>query len=228
MAIFGNHLGPRLNALLNGELSGDDRERALAHLAECAMCSAIAKAQIEHEPKLNAPAQPEPASRMMASLFQIRQSARAAQPQADDFSEPEDLELRAIPEAVNRLAEVAAPLLDVEGRLQQVMGDAHRRPPRVRDRTRLDEIALDEIELYAELMLAAERSKERLSQETIDRILLTARTPPEATNDDDEQSVAHTADAEAAQTLMSLARRRGEAADAERAQRVGDRGGWRP
>jgi hypothetical protein len=32
-------------------------------------------------------------------------------------------------------------------------------------------VALDEIELYAELIIAAERSDERLSQEAIDRIL---------------------------------------------------------
>lgn len=39
-----------------------------------------------------------------------------------------------------------------------------------------DRVALDEIELYAELIIAAERSEEPLSQEAIDRILgLTAR-----------------------------------------------------
>ena len=34
-----------------------------------------------------------------------------------------------------------------------------------------DRVALDEIELYAELIIAAERSEEPLSQEDIDRIL---------------------------------------------------------
>ena len=34
-----------------------------------------------------------------------------------------------------------------------------------------DRVALDEIELYAELIIAAERSEEPLSQEAIDRIL---------------------------------------------------------
>jgi len=34
-----------------------------------------------------------------------------------------------------------------------------------------DRVALDEIELYAELIIAAERSEERLSQEDIDRVL---------------------------------------------------------
>lgn len=39
-----------------------------------------------------------------------------------------------------------------------------------------DRVALDEIELYAELIIAAERSDEPLSQEDIDRILgLTVR-----------------------------------------------------
>lgn len=34
-----------------------------------------------------------------------------------------------------------------------------------------DRVALDEIELYAELIIAAERSEEPLSQQDIDRIL---------------------------------------------------------
>ncbi|HET9172452.1 MAG TPA: hypothetical protein VFN97_23700 [Actinospica sp.] len=40
-----------------------------------------------------------------------------------------------------------------------------------RYRTVHDRVALDEIELYAELIIAAERSEEPLSQEAIDRIL---------------------------------------------------------
>ncbi|HTJ71592.1 MAG TPA: hypothetical protein VL551_28875 [Actinospica sp.] len=47
-------------------------------------------------------------------------------------------------------------------------------PPRYR--AVHDRVALDEIELYAELIIAAERSEEPLSQEAIDRILgLTVR-----------------------------------------------------
>jgi hypothetical protein len=49
-------------------------------------------------------------------------------------------------------------------------------PAGPRYRTVHDRVALDEIELYAELIIAAERSEERLSQEAIDRILgLTVR-----------------------------------------------------
>lgn len=53
-------------------------------------------------------------------------------------------------------------------------------PPGPRGRERAahdhDRVALDEIELYAELIIAAERSDERLPQEDIDRILgLTVR-----------------------------------------------------
>ena len=50
--------------------------------------------------------------------------------------------------------------------------------PRIRDRAPHDHdrVALDEIELYAELIIAAERSEEPLSQEDIDRVLgLTVR-----------------------------------------------------
>jgi hypothetical protein len=49
-------------------------------------------------------------------------------------------------------------------------------PPPTRYRAVHDRVALDEIELYAELIIAAERSQERLSQQDIDRILgLTVR-----------------------------------------------------
>ena len=43
--------------------------------------------------------------------------------------------------------------------------------PRYRAAHDHDRVALDEIELYAELIIAAERSEEPLSQEAIDRIL---------------------------------------------------------
>jgi hypothetical protein len=62
-------------------------------------------------------------------------------------------------------------------------GQRASRPPRPaappagpRYRAVHDRVALDEIELYAELIIAAERSDEPLSQEAIDRILgLTVR-----------------------------------------------------
>lgn len=49
-------------------------------------------------------------------------------------------------------------------------------PPGPRYRAVHDRVALDEIELYAELIIAAERSEEKLPQADIDRILgLTVR-----------------------------------------------------
>jgi hypothetical protein len=41
-----------------------------------------------------------------------------------------------------------------------------------------DRVALDEIELYAELIIAAQRSDERLSPETIDAVLGLRPTAP--------------------------------------------------
>ena len=38
-----SHLGPRLSALIDGELSAADRDRAHAHLAWCAACRAEAR-----------------------------------------------------------------------------------------------------------------------------------------------------------------------------------------
>ena len=48
---------------------------------------------------------------------------------------------------------------------------AARAPGPARYRAVHDRVALDEIELYAELIIAAERSEEPLSQQDIDRIL---------------------------------------------------------
>jgi hypothetical protein len=60
-----------------------------------------------------------------------------------------------------------------EARAARPAGQA---PAAPRYRAVHDRVALDEIELYAELIIAAERSDERLSQQDIDRILgLTVR-----------------------------------------------------
>ena len=45
MALFGDHLGPRLAALVDGELSHDDRDRALAHIAGCAQCRSLVESE---------------------------------------------------------------------------------------------------------------------------------------------------------------------------------------
>lgn len=74
MALFGDHLGPRLAALVDGELSHDDRDRALAHIAGCAQCRSLVESERTLKGQLGAMAMPEPSARLMASLFQIPQT----------------------------------------------------------------------------------------------------------------------------------------------------------
>jgi len=74
MALFGDHLGPRLAALVDGELSHDDRDRALAHIAGCAQCRSLVDSERTLKGQLGAMAMPEPSARLMAALFQIPQT----------------------------------------------------------------------------------------------------------------------------------------------------------
>lgn len=83
MALFGDHLGPRLAALVDGELSHDDRDRALAHIAGCAQCRTLVESERTLKGQLGAMAMPEPSARLMAALFQIPQTQGARR-------EPED------------------------------------------------------------------------------------------------------------------------------------------
>lgn len=74
MALFGDHLGPRLAALVDGELSHDDRDRALAHIAGCAQCRSLVESERTLKGQLGSMAMPEPSARLMAALFQIPQT----------------------------------------------------------------------------------------------------------------------------------------------------------
>jgi hypothetical protein len=74
MALFGDHLGPRLGALVDGELSHDDRDRALAHIAGCAACRTLVDSERTLKGQLESMAMPEPSARLMAALFQIPQT----------------------------------------------------------------------------------------------------------------------------------------------------------
>ena len=74
MALFGDHLGPRLAALVDGELSHDDRDRALAHIAGCVQCRTLVESERTLKGQLDAMAMPEPSARLMAALFQIPQT----------------------------------------------------------------------------------------------------------------------------------------------------------
>lgn len=83
MALFGDHLGPRLAALVDGELSHDDRDRALAHIAGCAACRALVESERTLKSQLESMAMPEPSARLMAALFQIPQTHGGARREDD-------------------------------------------------------------------------------------------------------------------------------------------------
>ncbi|GLW44653.1 membrane protein [Streptomyces sp. NBRC 14336] len=62
------HLGDRLSALVDGELSHDARERVLAHLATCAKCKAEADAQRQLKSVFAEAAPPSPSESFLARL----------------------------------------------------------------------------------------------------------------------------------------------------------------
>ncbi|MEV7616078.1 zf-HC2 domain-containing protein [Streptomyces sp. NPDC089799] len=62
------HLGDRLAALVDGELSHDVRERVLAHLATCARCKAEADAQRRLKALFVEAAPPPPPAALLARL----------------------------------------------------------------------------------------------------------------------------------------------------------------
>ncbi|NBE52465.1 anti-sigma factor [Streptomyces boluensis] len=62
------HLGDRLAALVDGELSHDSRERVLAHLATCAKCKAEADAQRSLKTYFASTAPPPPSETFLARL----------------------------------------------------------------------------------------------------------------------------------------------------------------
>ncbi|MFE9609023.1 zf-HC2 domain-containing protein [Streptomyces sp. NPDC006012] len=62
------HLGDRLSALVDGELSHDARERVLAHLATCARCKAEVNAQRQLKHVFAETAPPPPSESFLARL----------------------------------------------------------------------------------------------------------------------------------------------------------------
>ncbi|WP_225838860.1 anti-sigma factor [Streptomyces sp. NK08204] len=62
------HLGDRLSALVDGELSHESRERVLAHLATCARCKAEADAQRRLKSVFAKAAPPPPSESFLARL----------------------------------------------------------------------------------------------------------------------------------------------------------------
>lgn len=88
MVRFNDHLGTRLGQLVDGEMAHGDRDRALAHLANCAACRTLVEAERKLKAQVGALPMPEPSARLMAALFQLPETHRPPQPPeppADDF-----------------------------------------------------------------------------------------------------------------------------------------------
>jgi anti-sigma factor RsiW len=89
MVRFNDHLGPRLGQLVDGEMAHGDRDRALAHLANCAACRTLVEAERRLKSQLSALPMPEPSARLMAALFQLPETHGAMhQPPQDDENLP--------------------------------------------------------------------------------------------------------------------------------------------
>ncbi|GHB12154.1 anti-sigma factor family protein [Streptomyces chryseus] len=78
------HLGDRLAALVDGELSHDVRERVLSHLATCAKCKAEADAQRRLKSVFSTAAPPPPSEGLLARL----QGLPGGGPGGDDGDDP--------------------------------------------------------------------------------------------------------------------------------------------
>ncbi len=62
------HLGPRISALVDGELGHAARDRALAHVAHCSACRAILESERAVKELLGAAGAPAPPAGVLASL----------------------------------------------------------------------------------------------------------------------------------------------------------------
>jgi putative zinc finger protein len=63
-----SHLGPRVSALVDGELGHEARDRALAHVAHCASCREALDAERSLKALLRGAETPPPSSALLAAL----------------------------------------------------------------------------------------------------------------------------------------------------------------
>ncbi|MGZ4592720.1 MAG: anti-sigma factor family protein [Actinomycetes bacterium] len=63
-----NHLGPRVSALVDGQLGHEARDRALAHVAHCDTCRGALEAERAIKSLLDSTPTPQPSERLLAAL----------------------------------------------------------------------------------------------------------------------------------------------------------------
>lgn len=76
------HLGPRISALVDGELGHDARDRALAHIAHCATCRDLLEDERAVKELLGASRVPGPPPSVLASLQALAQPGNPVPPRA--------------------------------------------------------------------------------------------------------------------------------------------------
>jgi hypothetical protein len=77
-----SHLGDRLTALVDGELSHDERDRVLAHLAGCDQCRAEAEAQRRLKQRLRSLGHAAPSPELLTRLYAMGEPGGPIPPRA--------------------------------------------------------------------------------------------------------------------------------------------------
>jgi anti-sigma factor RsiW len=80
-----SHLGDRISALVDGELSHEERERALAHLAHCARCRAEVDSERQIKATIRAQLPPALPAGLVASLQQLAEPGDPLPPERFRF-----------------------------------------------------------------------------------------------------------------------------------------------
>jgi hypothetical protein len=77
-----SHLGPRVSALVDGQLSHEARDRALAHVAHCPTCREALDAERAVKALLSGTATPAPSAALLGALTQLGEPGDPVAPRA--------------------------------------------------------------------------------------------------------------------------------------------------
>jgi anti-sigma factor RsiW len=80
-----SHLGDRVSALVDGELSHAERDRALAHLADCARCRAEVESERQIKATIRAQVHPALPAGLVASLQRLAEPGEPLPPERPGF-----------------------------------------------------------------------------------------------------------------------------------------------
>jgi Putative zinc-finger len=75
-----NHLGTRVSSLVDGQLGGAERDRALSHVAHCTACREAVEAERSVKALLAGSSLPAPSDRLLASLHSLAEPGDPVSP----------------------------------------------------------------------------------------------------------------------------------------------------